>query len=73
MKRTWRFGSLFLGGFECSTHLTAEGYRLDMVAATQHDSLAREDYALCRSRSTSRTSATWRDSGARPGSSKSGT
>ncbi len=49
MKRTWRFGSLFLGGFECSTHLTAEGYRLDMVAATQHDSLAREDYALCRS------------------------
>lgn len=49
MKRTWRFGSLFLGGFECSTHLTAEGHRLDVVAATQHDSLAREDYALCRS------------------------
>ena len=42
------FGSLFLGGFECSTHLTAEGHRLDVVAATQHDTQAREDYALCR-------------------------
>jgi quercetin dioxygenase-like cupin family protein len=42
------FGSFFLGGFECSTHLTVEGHRLDVVAATQHDVLAREDYGLCR-------------------------
>jgi len=41
------FPSFFLGGFECSTHLTTEGYRLDVVAATQHDVQAREDYALC--------------------------
>jgi len=45
----WLFGSLFLGGFECSTHLTVEGHRLDVIAATQHDAQAREDYALCRS------------------------
>jgi quercetin dioxygenase-like cupin family protein len=43
------FPSFFLGGFECSTHLTTEGCRLDLVAATQHDVQAREDYALCRS------------------------
>jgi quercetin dioxygenase-like cupin family protein len=43
------FPSLFLGGFECSTHLTTEGHRLDLVAATQHDVQAREDYALCTS------------------------
>ncbi|MBA2298193.1 MAG: hypothetical protein H0W14_09170, partial [Actinobacteria bacterium] len=41
------FPSFFLGGFECSTHLTTEGNRLDMVAATQHDVQAREDYGLC--------------------------
>lgn len=41
------FPSFFLGGFECSTHLTAEGNRLDVVAATQHDLQAREDYDLC--------------------------
>ena len=43
------FPSFFLGGFECSTHLTTEGRRLDVVAATQHDIQAREDYALCTS------------------------
>ena len=43
------FPSFFLGGFECSTHLTTEGHRLDVVAATQHDVQARADYALCRS------------------------
>src|SRR5438874_10243934 len=45
----WLFGSFFLGGFECSTHLTVEGHRLDVVAATQHDTQAASDYALCRS------------------------
>ncbi|MBA2614840.1 MAG: cupin domain-containing protein [Actinobacteria bacterium] len=43
------FPSFFLGGFECSTHLTTEGHRLDLVAATQHDLQAGEDYALCTS------------------------
>jgi mannose-6-phosphate isomerase-like protein (cupin superfamily) len=42
------FPSFFLGGFECADHRTPEGHRLDVVAATQHDVLAREDYALCR-------------------------
>jgi quercetin dioxygenase-like cupin family protein len=43
------FASFFMGGFECSTHVTIEGHRLDVIAATQHDKLAREDYRLCRS------------------------
>ncbi len=42
------FHSFFLGGFECSTHRTTEGRRLDVIAATQHDVQAREDYELCR-------------------------
>ncbi len=49
MTQPWLFGSLFLGGFECSTHLTVEGHRLDVIAATQHDTLTAEDYARCRS------------------------
>ena len=44
----WLFGSFFLGGFECSTHRTPDGHRLDLIAATQHDIRAREDYGLCR-------------------------
>jgi len=42
------FRSFFLGGFECSTHRTTEGQRLDVIAATQHDVQARQDYELCR-------------------------
>ncbi len=38
------FESFFLGGFECSTHRLRNGKRLDEVAATRHDTLAREDY-----------------------------
>ena len=38
------FESFFLGGFECSTHRLRNGKRLDEIAATRHDSLAREDY-----------------------------
>ncbi len=44
----WPFGSFFLGGFECSTHLTMEGRRMDLIAQTQHDRQARDDYARCR-------------------------
>ncbi len=43
------FGSLFLGGFECSNHLTLDGHRMDLIAATQHDRFAAEDYERCRS------------------------
>ena len=42
------FDSFFLGGFECATHLTVDGSRLDVITATQHDTLAREDYRRCR-------------------------
>ena len=38
------FQSFFLGGFECSTHRLANGHRLDMLAATQHDRFAAQDY-----------------------------
>jgi beta-glucosidase/6-phospho-beta-glucosidase/beta-galactosidase len=38
------FKSFFLGGFECSTHRLASGKRLDEIAFTHHDRLAREDY-----------------------------
>ena len=43
------FGSFFIGGFECSTHLTLEGRRMDVIAESQHDRFAAEDYARCRS------------------------
>ncbi len=36
--------SIFLGGFECSSHRRADGRRLDLLASTRHDELARQDY-----------------------------
>ena len=38
------FKSFFGGGFECSTHRLRNGHRLDLVAATRHDTLALPDY-----------------------------
>lgn len=38
------FNSFFMGGFECSTHCRTDGRRLDVIAATQHDQWAYEDY-----------------------------
>jgi beta-glucosidase/6-phospho-beta-glucosidase/beta-galactosidase len=38
------FGSYFLGGFECSSHRRPDGSRLDLLAATGHDRLFRDDY-----------------------------
>src|SRR5437773_9436671 len=35
------FKSFFLGGFECSTHRTTGGKRLDLIASTAHDRLVR--------------------------------
>jgi hypothetical protein len=37
--------SFFMAGFECSSHRRADGRRLDLLASTQHDCLARQDYA----------------------------
>ena len=39
------FRSFFLGGFECSTHKTRAGRRLDVLASTGHDAHAARDYA----------------------------
>lgn len=39
------FKSFLMGGFECSTHRNCAGKRLDVIASTQHERLAREDYA----------------------------
>ena len=38
------FDSFLLGGFECSTHYLPSGKRLDEIAATRHDELAKPDY-----------------------------
>ncbi|MEP6769815.1 MAG: beta-glucosidase [Acidobacteriota bacterium] len=39
------FGSFFLGGFECSSHLRArDRRRLDLLLTTGHERWAREDY-----------------------------
>ena len=38
------FRSFFIGGFECSTHRRADGVRLDLLASTQHDAFATQDY-----------------------------
>jgi hypothetical protein len=40
------FQSFFMGGFECSSHKRADGKRLDLIAATQHDLRACDDYKL---------------------------
>lgn len=38
------FQSFFMGGFECSSHRLLSGRRLDLIAATQHDTHAELDY-----------------------------
>jgi beta-glucosidase/6-phospho-beta-glucosidase/beta-galactosidase len=55
------FESFFLGGFECSTHRLRSGKRLDEIAATRHDVLAREDYLRLRSQGirTAREGLRW--------------
>jgi hypothetical protein len=44
MVGTRLFGGWILGGFECSSQRRADGRRLDLVALTHHDRLARHDY-----------------------------
>ena len=41
---THPFQSFFIGGFECSTHRTRDGRRLDVLASTGHDTHAAADY-----------------------------
>ena len=38
------FNSFWQAGFECSTHVSKAGKRLDLVAATGHDRFADEDF-----------------------------
>jgi glycosyltransferase involved in cell wall biosynthesis len=38
------FRSYFQGGFECSTHRLRNGRRLDIIASSEHDRFAEEDY-----------------------------
>lgn len=42
------FDSVFLGGFECSTHRRPDGRRLDLIAATGHDRAVAADYRRMR-------------------------
>lgn len=42
-----RFRSLFMAGFECSSHRRRDGERLDLLRATGHDASARDDYGAC--------------------------
>ncbi|RYZ20844.1 MAG: glycosyl hydrolase family protein [Chitinophagaceae bacterium] len=47
-KRPGIFPTFFLSGFECSTFLWKDHRRRNLVAETQHDRFAKEDYALLR-------------------------
>ncbi|MFN2412140.1 MAG: beta-glucosidase [Pyrinomonadaceae bacterium] len=42
------FKSFFMGGFECSSHRSNRGRRLDLIASTRHEEFAYEDYARLR-------------------------
>ena len=39
------FRSMFIGGYECSSHRRADGRRLDLIAATGHDRNIDADYS----------------------------
>jgi beta-glucosidase/6-phospho-beta-glucosidase/beta-galactosidase len=42
------FKSFYMAGFECSSHRRrSDGVRLDLIAATGHDRLVRDDYRSC--------------------------
>ncbi len=43
-----RFQSFFMGGFECTTHVRRDGRRLDVLAATHHDTHTAIDYELMK-------------------------
>jgi beta-glucosidase/6-phospho-beta-glucosidase/beta-galactosidase len=43
------FDSFWMGGFESACQINTRGVRIDMLAATQHDSQCLQDYQLARS------------------------
>src|SRR5436190_3393557 len=43
------FNTFFMGGFECSSQRPRHGRRLDLIAATGHDTFALQDYTRLRS------------------------
>lgn len=55
------FKSFFLGGFECSSHRRRDGRRLDVLASTEHDRRAADDYRLLQQHGmrTVRDGARW--------------
>jgi beta-glucosidase/6-phospho-beta-glucosidase/beta-galactosidase len=63
------FQSFFLGGVECSTHITHNGRRLDLVHATRHDQFAETDYRLMQQHGirTVREGLRWHLIESRPG------
>jgi beta-glucosidase/6-phospho-beta-glucosidase/beta-galactosidase len=40
------FRSFFMGGYECADHINRSGDRVNLLAETEHDKRAAEDYAL---------------------------
>ena len=42
------FSSFWMAGFESASHINRGGKRLDLIAATQHDRFARDDYRRLR-------------------------
>ncbi len=64
------FEGVFLGGFECSCHLLADGRRLDLLKSTRHAELAHEDYSRLRGMGMTacRDGAPWAHVEPRPGS-----
>jgi beta-glucosidase/6-phospho-beta-glucosidase/beta-galactosidase len=63
------FRSFFQGGFEGSSHRRDDGRQLDLLAASRHEALAREDYALLRQSGvlTLRDALRWHRIEAEPG------
>ncbi len=55
------FRSFWLAGFESAYHINRAGVRLDLLAATQHDQQAAQDYALLREQGfrTARDGVRW--------------
>lgn len=69
MKESELFRSFLQGGFECSSHRRRDGKRLDVIAATRHDELARADYEVLARHglNTIRDGARWHLIESRPG------
>ena len=63
------FQCFLMGGFECASHRRVDGRRLDLIASTEHDRLAQEDYrALARQDlATARDGLRWHLIEAQPG------